>query len=1640
MVRTLAHRCMRVAVAALLVAVSLVAVAPEPASANTYPQGLVVNDDPVGFTPNILDGHVNAITTVGNRVIVGGTFTQVKNAGSSTVLTRNYIFAFDRTTGAVDTGFVPTLSGNVEALEPGADGTSVYVGGSFSTVNGVSSYGITKLDTATGARVTAFTATTAGKVRDIALSGSTLYLAGDIWSINGVPRSRMGAVDAISGAVDTTFTIGTTAPRVSVDWVSRIDVSPDGTQMVILGNFLEVAGLDRKQIAVLDLTGPQAAVADWSTEQYAPGCSGSFWTYMRDVEYSLDGSFFAVVTTGGPYTGTLCDTAARWESSASGSLLKETWADWSGGDTLTAVAVSDVAVYIGGHQRWMNNHLGKDSALVGAVSREGIAALDIVNGVPLSWNPGKDRGIAVWDLHLSDLGLYVGSDTDFTAGEYHAKLAQFPLAGGTPIPVTTAATLPTTVYTGQSGTTLNQRSYDGALFGGVSTVPGNPIDWTNVRGAFYEADSIYYMNGSSLVARTFDGASFGSAVTQPSWPDWSTATSAAWDNGRLYYTQSGSSQLRYRYFSLESGIVGSQTFTLADGLSWTNVVAMDFLAGGLYYATSDGNLWKVDVANGVPVNGTQQLVSGPGVGDGRNWAVQALFFLSTDGAPTVGVTAPANGAIVSGNAVTVSATASDDDGVDQVEFFAGGVSVGVDSNGADGWSVSWNSTGGPDGPLTLTATATDTVGQTASDSVDVTVDNLGPAVSITAPADGATVAGVVGVSADATDTVGVDQVEFFADGASIGVDTNGADGWSANWDSSALPDGAVAVSATAMDTFGRSASDAISVTVDNSGGGVVLMVVGNPASLSTGDTAVRDRLESMGYSVTVVDDNTTTAAEAAGTSFVLMSSTINSNVLGATFRDVAQPVWVAKPWSLDDMLMTGTASGVDYGTLSSATIAITDATHPLAAGRSGTITVTTGSRTMSYGVPGGDGTVVATAGGQPTTFVYAAGDTLVGGTTAAGCRLTSSVFQSAPANFTADGWALFDAAADYAGDNCQATAPPVAGDHVIVISVDALRPDAVTSQGPAALPNLYRFIDEGATTGNARTVFEATQTLPNHVSMVTGAPVEGLDGHNVTFNEDNGLTVHDAAGRYVPSMFDVAHDAGLSTGLFAGKPKFDFIDRSWDAANGAADTTGADDGTDKIDYYERGGGSVITASFLSEMATSPFNLSMVHYAEPDAAGHDFGWMSPEYLASVQQVDGYVGQILDAVEADPDLSPNTVVVLVTDHGGTGTEHSDETLADNYTIPFYAWGADVPAGASLYTMNGGSRIDPATGRPDYAATPQPVRNADAANLLLDVLGLGAVPGSTINALQDLTVAGDPGSDVPPTVTLTAPADGATVAGTIAVAADASDDIAVVQVEFFADGVSLGADSDGSDGWSVSWDTTTAPDGPVSLTATATDTTAQTATDAVSVTVVNTSAGVVVMVVGNPINPATQDAAVRDQLLGAGYTVDLVDDNGVTSAAAAGASLVIIASSVNTGAVGSSFRDVAVPVWVAKPWLLDDMGLTGTSNNTDFGTVKASTLTIVDAASPMAGGYSGDVAVASSNKSISFGVPGAAADVVATVAGTPAIFAYQSGDVLADGSTAAACRLHFPMFQTAVLSYTTVGWNLFDAAAAYAAGGCG
>ena len=183
------------------------------------------------------------------------------------------------------------------------------------------------------------------------------------------------------------------------------------------------------------------------------------------------------------------------------------------------------------------------------------------------------------------------------------------------------------------------------------------------------------------------------------------------------------------------------------------------------------------------------------------------------------------------------------------------------------------------------------------------------------------------------------------------------------------------------------------------------------------------------------------------------------------------------------------------------------------------------------------------------------------------------------------------------------------------------------------------------------------------------------------------------------------------------------------------------------------------------------------------------------------------------------APGVSVLSTTNDGGTGTKTGTSMSSPH-----------VAGSAALYIVENGLS-------PSSASDVHAIRQA----LIDDAQAQGNWGPSDTNDpdgnLEGLVYWGSTSTtDDPPSVSITNPNDGDTVSGTVTVSADASDDNGVDQVEFFVDGGSIGTDTDGSDGWSTSWDTTTASDGNHTVSAEATDTAGQTATDSIAVTVDN------------------------------------------------------------------------------------------------------------------------------------------------------------------------------------------------------------
>ncbi len=292
---------------------------------------------------------------------------------------------------------------------------------------------------------------------------------------------------------------------------------------------------------------------------------------------------------------------------------------------------------------------------------------------------------------------------------------------------------------------------------------------------------------------------------------------------------------------------------------------------------------------------------------------------------------------------------------------------------------------------------------------------------------------------------------------------------------------------------------------------------------------------------------------------------------------------------------------------------------------------------------------------------------------------------------------------------------------VLVISVDGLNPAALRQLGGKGTPNFHRLMSEGAFTLNARTQVESTLTLPNHTSMVTGRRIARKHaGHGVTWNTDlKGRTVQKAAGHAVGSVFSRLHKAGMNVALFAAKAKFSLFDRSWPSINRVTIKEGKD--------------AALVNAVRSDLVDRDREFTFLHLGDVDLTGHARGFMSPAYLDAVRRTDSRIGAILETIDTHEELD-DLVVVLTSDHGGRGANHSDPTRLVNYRIPVLVWGPGV-VHDDLYDLNP-TYQDPGKQGVGFKGR-QPIRNGDVANLAAYLLGLGPVPDSRWNYHQELRV---------------------------------------------------------------------------------------------------------------------------------------------------------------------------------------------------------------------------------------------------------------------------------------------------------------
>lgn len=380
----------------------------------------------------------------GNTVFAGGVFSRVRDLAGEHAI-RN-IVAVDETTGQLRDGFDLDVDAPVEALA--ATGDDLYVGGAFRNANGLARSFLVKVDATTGEVDTGFRAPIKGRVADLQLAKGMLFVSGPF-------RQRLVALDPATG-VNTGYVnldVVGEAPCVSrpnshvqpqscsvanaagTTNIYDFAINPQADRLVAVGNFATVNAQPRMRAFMANLGETSATLSDWYYDPFVKPCwsvSPIRIAYLNQVDFSPSGDYFAVVSTGfiprwpEDHGSTVCDAAARFETDELDPQVP-TWINYTGGDTLTGVLVSGPAVYVQGHNRWLDNPQGADFAGPGAVKRPGIGAIDPTTGMALPWNPRKPAQRGGEGFLTTDRGLWVGSDSTRFSGDVLHGMAFAPL-------------------------------------------------------------------------------------------------------------------------------------------------------------------------------------------------------------------------------------------------------------------------------------------------------------------------------------------------------------------------------------------------------------------------------------------------------------------------------------------------------------------------------------------------------------------------------------------------------------------------------------------------------------------------------------------------------------------------------------------------------------------------------------------------------------------------------------------------------------------------------------------------------------------------------------------------------------------------------------------------------------------------------------------------------------------------------------------------------------------------------------------------------------------------------------------------------------------------------------------------------------
>ncbi len=479
--------------------------------------------------------QINALTVDGGKVYVGGLFTSIGG------MSRNNIAAVDKATGKV-TDWNPNVGGEgwydgqVNALA--VNGSTVFVGGEFTSIGGQARHCLAAVDAATGLAlpwdpnprrdpnplIDIGTAVTS-----LAFSGMTVYVGGTFTTIGGASRTNLAAIDASSGlatawkagADSSVSTLTVSANRVyatgyfstgqsqQYQYIAAFDVStgalinwnpkPDshniyalsvvGTTVYVVGSFANIGGRPRNHLAALDANtglatdwnpinednGQIYAIAASDTKVYVGGYFSHFGQQQRNNLAAVD---------------TATGIVKPWNPGAN---------NW-----VVTLAINGKTLYAGGM-----------FTQIGGLTRNRIAAIDTATGIPTSWNPNASGQVGfssgVLAIAVNNGMVYAGGDFTNIGGQARNFIAALDANTGNAITtwdqanntVNAIAVKGGTIYLGGAFTQIGNQAR--SALGAIDANSGKVNNWNpDARLVFWGLDKSW---GTSIVSALLVGDS-----------------------------------------------------------------------------------------------------------------------------------------------------------------------------------------------------------------------------------------------------------------------------------------------------------------------------------------------------------------------------------------------------------------------------------------------------------------------------------------------------------------------------------------------------------------------------------------------------------------------------------------------------------------------------------------------------------------------------------------------------------------------------------------------------------------------------------------------------------------------------------------------------------------------------------------------------------------------------------------------------------------------------------------------------------------------------------------------------------------------------------------------------------------------------